>query len=196
MKEKIKEAAEIIKAGGLVVYPTETVYGLGANALSSKSVMKVFEAKGREYKKPISIAVKNLSEAKKIAKFNPYALKLAKKFLPGPLTLILPLKAEFPEELTLGKNTIGVRIPNHPVAQKLLKQVNIPITATSANVSGSKESITASDAIKEIGDKVNLVLDAGPCKYGKPSTVVDAVDKVKIVREGVFSKREILSVLS
>lgn len=192
-KEIIEEAAKVIKDDGLVVYSTDTIYGLASNALSEKAVRKVFKVKGRDFKKPISIAVASLSEAKKYTKFNSLALKLAKKFLPGPITLILPMKKKFPRMLTRGKDKIGIRIPDNKVALEFIKKCRVPITATSANISGSKEPVTAREAIKQIGDKVDLVLDAGRCRYGKPSTVVDAtISEIKIIREGVIPKEKIM----
>lgn len=189
-KEKIERAVAAIRNNGLVVYPTETLYGLGADPFSSEAVRKVFEVKGRSYK-PISVAVSDLKQAEKVARFNSLALRLAEKFLPGPLTIILPMKADFSGELTLGGRTIGIRIPDHNVAQTLLREVKV-LTATSANISGGKNPVTAEEAAEQIGDKVDLILDAGKCRFGKFSTVVDLTEGVKILREGVISKENIL----
>lgn len=196
-KKIIEEAVKILKKEGLVLYPTDTLYGLGVNALSEVAVRKVFEVKGRDFKKPISIAVSSLDEAKKYAKFNSTALKLAKKFLPGPITLILPAKKKFPWMLTQGKDKIGIRIPDNKVALELLKKSKVPLTATSANISRGKNPVTAAEARRQIGKKVDLILDAGGCKYGKPSTVVEVKrNKAMILREGVISEEKIKEVLS
>jgi len=190
-KKTIEKAAKILRNGGAVIYPTDTLYGLGVNASDSKAVLRVFEIKGRE-KKPISVAVANLSEAKKYAKFNSVALKIAKKFLPGPLTLILPSKLNLPKELNPNDEKVRIRIPDSKIALELIKKCKFPLTATSANLSGGKNPITAREAIRQIGDKVDLVLDAGKCRYNKPSTVVDlSSNKIEVVREGVISKKEL-----
>jgi L-threonylcarbamoyladenylate synthase len=193
-KEIIEEAVRVIKNNGLVIYPTDTLYGLGANALSEFTVRKIFEVKGRDFNKPISIAVSSLNEAKKYVKLNQIALKLAKRILPGPITLILPVKKKFPKILTRGKNKIGIRVPDNKVTLELIKKCGFPLTSTSANVSGGKDSITAKDAIKQIGGKVDLVLDSGRCKYSKQSTVIEITKKeIKILREGVIKKEKILN---
>ncbi len=193
-KKIIEKAAEIIRNGGTVVYPTDTLYGLACNALDRKAIVKVFEIKGRE-NKPISIAVGSLTEAKKYAKFNPLALKIAKKFLPGPLTLILPSRLNLPRELNPNDEKIRIRLPDNDITLELIKRCKVPLTSTSANLSGGKDSVTAKEAIRQIGDKVDLVLDAGKCKYSKPSTVVDLTsDKIEVVREGVISKEKLLKV--
>jgi len=191
--EKIDSAVNIIKNGGVVVYPTDTLYGLGSNALDKRAVKRVFEIKGRKFNKPVSIAFSSFEQAKKYVKFNYTALKLAKKFLPGPLTLILPLKKKLPKNLTQGKNEIGIRIPDNKIALELIKKSGVPITATSANLSGGRDPATAKEAIKQIGNKVDLILDAGRCKYNKGSTIVKIVDGIEIIREGVIPKEKIYS---
>lgn len=191
-KKIIEKAAKLIKNGGAVVYPTDTLYGLGVNALDRKSVLKVFEIKGRKYHKPISIAVKNLKEAKKYAKFNTTAEKLAKKFLPGPLTLILPSKHNLPKKLNPDEK-VRIRIPDNKITLELIKKSRVPLTSTSANLSGGKNPTIAREAIKQIGDKIDLVLDAGKCEYGKASTIVEVIDnKIKIIREGYISRKKLL----
>ena len=189
-KENVETAANILELGGVLCYPTETLYGLAANVFDINAVQRVFEIKGRDLKKPSSIAFGDLNQAKMFLEFTPAAEKLAKKFLPGPLTIILNSKIEFDE--FLGGSKVSVRIPDNPVAQALLKEIKFPITATSANLSGGKNPVEAKDVVEQIGDKVDLILDAGKCKYGKPSTVVDATsEEIIIVREGVISKSEL-----
>lgn len=193
---KIKEAAEIIKNGGLVIYPTETVYGLAADAFNRIAILKVFGAKRRPLDNPLSVAVKDLEQADELSYTNRYARKLAKAFLPGPLTIILKKKALLPKELTAGLDKIGIRIPDHPVALRLIELAG-PITATSANISDQPAPKTAKGAKKQLGERVNFVLDAGKCKIGQPSTVVDlSVDgEFKILREGSISKEQIEGIL-
>ena len=193
-KEKLLEAAKTIREGGVVVYPTETLYGLGANVFDKDAVRKVFTIKSREKHKPLSVAVKNLSDAKKLVKFNPVALKLAKKFLPGPLTLVLPLKDNRLNTVTAGRKTLGIRIPGNKIALSLLKYANVPMTSTSANISG-KKSVNMQGMINQVGNKVNLILDAGKCKFGKPSTIVSVIgNEIKILRIGAIPEEEILKI--
>jgi len=191
-KELINIAADVLKNDSLIVYPTDTLYGIAANALSKKAVLNVYKVKGRTFNKPLSIAFHSLSQTKKYVKFNSLALKLAKKFLPGPLTIILPMKYRFPKELTFGSKNVGIRIPDNKIALELIKECGFPITATSANISGNKDPITAKDVAKQIGDKVDLILDAGKCKYSRPSTVIKVTgNKIKVLRKGVISERDI-----
>lgn len=191
-KELIRLAVDMLKNDGLVVYPTDTLYGIAGNALSKKAITKVYKTKGREFRKPLSIAFHSLSQARRYVEFNPIALKLAKKFLPGPLTIILPMKYKFPKDLTFGSRNVGIRIPNNKIALELIKECEFPITATSANISGNKNPVTVEDSIKQVGNKVDLILDGGRCKLKKPSTVIEVTDdKVTILREGAIKKRRL-----
>lgn len=195
MGRQIKEAADIIKAGGLVIYPTETVYGLAANPRNRIAVLKVFGAKNRPLDNPLSVAVKDLNQADDIVYLNLSAKRLAKIFLPGPLTMVLKKKALLPKELTGGLERVGIRVPNHPVALSLIELAG-PITATSANLSGEPAPKTADEAKKQIGDKADFVLDAGMCGSGEPSTVIDLSEgEYRILREGGISKKMIEKVL-
>lgn len=192
--ETMERAARILHLGGLVVYPTETVYGLGANIIDAGAIQKVIEAKGRAPNKPISIAFRDVAHASRFAEFNPAALRLAEFFLPGPLTMILPAKVDLGE--AFGGDKIAVRISSSPVLQAILSKVKFPVTATSANTSGKAEPISARDSIEQIGDKVDLVLDAGTCEHSKPSTLVEVTDEnVVILREGAVPKARIRSFL-
>lgn len=188
-KELLKLAADVLRNDGIVVYPTETVYGIAANALSKKAILKVYEAKGRNFKKPLSIAFSSLEQSKEYIEFNPIAEKLAKKFLPGPLTMVLLMKKNFPKELTFGSKYVGIRIPDNKIALDLIKRLGTPITATSANRANAGDSITAEEAEEQIGDKVDLILDGGRCKLKKPSTVIRVLDnEIEVIREGAIKK--------
>jgi L-threonylcarbamoyladenylate synthase len=183
-----------IKSGKIVVYPTDTLYGIGVNALDKKMIGKVFKIKGRKINKPLLIAVDSLKTAGKYVKFNNTSLKLAKKFLPGPLTLILPLKKKLPKILTQGKNEVGIRIPDNKFTLEFIRKCGFPLTSTSANISGGLNPTTSAEAIKQIGDHVDLIIDAGRCKYKKPSTIVRIVNnEIEIVREGAISKKKLFS---
>lgn len=195
MLKKIKEAAKIIKAGGLVIYPTDTIYGLAADPYNHIAILKVFAAKSRQEGKPLSVAVSSFDQMDELVFTNTLARKLTKAFLPGPLTIILKKKARLPEELTGGSNKLGVRIPNHPIALKLAELTG-PITATSANIAGNSNPRTANKAKEQIGDKIDFVLDAGESPIGEPSTVIDlSEEKIVILRQGAISEEELRKVV-
>ncbi len=192
--ENLKLAASIVKNNGLIIYPTETVYGLGANPFSEEAVKKVFDVKRRK-DKPIPIIVSGLDEALKLAYFSEKALKLAKKFWPGPLTLVLPRKPLTPDFLG-SKELVGIRIPNNLSTLKLVKFCGGFLTGTSANISGQPAPTTAEEAEKQIGKHVDLIIDGGKTFYGLSSTVVDAsTDKIKILRLGPIKIEDILKVV-
>lgn len=192
---QIKTAAKIVKNGGLIIYPTETVYGLGCDPYNLEAVKKVFKVKGRT-NKPLPILVSNLKKAMEISYFTDEALKLAKKFWPGPLTIVLKRKNSAPSFLGGNPKLIGVRVPNHPVALKLVKLCGGFLVGTSANLSGKKPPTTAYEAAKQIGSKVDLILDGGKTSIGLSSTVLDlSTKKPKILREGPITKKEISSLL-
>lgn len=193
-EKELKEAAEFIKAGGLVVYPTETVYGLGANPFNRIAVLKVFGAKHRPLDMPLSVAVSSLEEADKLVFVNEAARKLAGAFLPGPLTIILKKKARLPAELTSGTDKIGIRIPDHPVALRLIELAG-PITATSANITGQPAPTKAEEAKQQLGEDVDFVLDGGECAVKEPSTVVDITAEPKTLRIGAVPEQDIKKVL-
>jgi L-threonylcarbamoyladenylate synthase len=196
LDKAIKEAAAIIRAGGLVVYPTETVYGLGASAFSRIAVLKVFAAKKRPLDNPLSVAVRDIKQADEVAYVNTAARKLAKAFLPGPLTIVLKKKANFPKELTSGSDKVGIRVPKNDIALKLIELAG-PITATSANISGQMPITTADEARRQLAGRVDFVLDGGPSRIGVESTVVDVSEdgKCEIVRDGAIARSEIKKVL-
>ncbi len=189
--EVIEKAAKVLQLGGLVVYPTETLYGLGANIMDLGAIQRVFEVKGRFHNKPISVAFRNVEHAEKYVQFNKTAHKLAELFLPGPLTIILPAKINLGE--MFGGDKIAVRISGSKVVQAILEKTKFPITATSANISGKADPICAQDSIDQIGEKVDLILDSGKCEHSMPSTVVDLSEgKVVVLREGVIPKSRII----
>jgi len=194
--DAIAEAATVIREGGLVVYPTETVYGLGADACSDEAVAKVFAAKGRPLESAISVAVSSFEMALEIAKLNSSARKIFKKFMPGPLTLVVGAKPIVSKLLTASTGKIGIRIPDHPVALALIEWVGCPITTTSANISGRPSPRTVREALEQLGDRVDVALDAGRCRLGRPSTVVDISSGTpKIIREGPISNSDLKKLL-
>ena len=167
----VDEAAAAVRAGELVVYPTETVYGLGADALSGAAVERVFEAKGRERDKPVSLAGPGVEAAREYTRPSDRELAFMREFLPGPVTVVLERRAAVPDVLVAGRDRVGVRVPDHEMALELLAETG-PLTATSANVSGnpSARSVDGLDAIRE---RAAVVLDAGETDGGTGSTVVD-----------------------
>jgi len=192
MSLSIKEAAEIIRAGGLVAFPTETVYGLGANALDLAAVHKIFEMKGRPETSPLIVHVASVEMAREIvAEWPPLADELARQWWPGPLTLVLPKKTLVPDNVTAGLPTVGVRMPNHPVALALIEAAGVPVAAPSANRFTGLSPTTADHVRAAFGDAVP-VLDGGPCTVGIESTVVAIEDgKLTLLRPGMISLGEI-----
>jgi len=195
--EAITEAATTIRTGGLVVYPTETVYGLGADACSNEAVAKVFATKRRPLEDPIPVVVNSFELANRIAELTPIAELAFKKFLPGPLTLVVKAKpGKISELVTAGTENVGIRVPDHPVALKLIEFVGGPITATSANLSGKPAPISSRGALEQLGEYVDVALDSGKCKLGKPSTVLDlSSGPPRVLREGPISEKELSRIL-
>ena len=202
----IKQVAAVIKNGGTIIYPTDTVYGIGANALDKKAVEKVFKIKQRQKNKPLSVIVKDIKMAKKFARINFATEKILNKILPGPITVILKgsrnplfsadLGVEDPSYSVIGKfNSIGIRIPDCEITKLLSSELKIPFTATSANISGEQASGKIQEIIKQFKNRKNkpdLILDAGDLPKSKPSTIVDLTgSKPKILRSGEISKEEI-----
>jgi L-threonylcarbamoyladenylate synthase len=189
--EKIKKAAEIIKSGGVVAFPTETVYGLGANAYDEQAVKKIFELKGRPQDNPLIVHISKKQDVYIVAREIPEKAKvLIREFWPGPLTLVLPKNPSIPDIVTAGLDTVAVRMPDHQIALKLIRLSGVPIAAPSANISG-KPSATQPEHIKKyFGEKVFLI--EGKVKIGIESTVLDLTEDVpKILRPGAITKEMI-----
>jgi L-threonylcarbamoyladenylate synthase len=186
-QEEIQKAAQILRAGGLVVFPTETVYGLGANALDPAAVRKIYELKGRPANSPLIVHVSSIAQAKALAaEWLPDAERLAQQYWPGPLTLVLPKRAFIPDEVTAGLQTVGIRIPRHPVALALLREAAIPIAAPSANRFTQLSPTMPQHVRDAFGADMPFLLDGGRCEVGLESTVV-AVSKngVEVLRPGM-----------
>jgi L-threonylcarbamoyladenylate synthase len=191
----IARAAEILRAGGLVVFPTETVYGLGGDATNAKAVARIFEAKGRPRFNPLITHVLGLAEADAHARLHPHARALAQRFWPGPLTIVAPRKPEssVAELACAGLSTIALRAPAHPMARELLAAFAHPIVAPSANRSGHISATTAQHAAEDLGDAVDLVLDGGPTPIGLESTIVAIDDdgRATLLRSGAVARADI-----
>lgn len=190
---KIREAAEEIRNGNLVLFPTETVYGIGANALDSNAVSNIFKAKGRASDNPLIVHICNLNMLKQLVQeVNEIEIKLINNFWPGPLTIIFNKKECVPYSVTAGLETVGIRFPSNKVAQELIKLSNLPIAAPSANVSGKPSGTKIEDIINELDGKIEYILDAGMTDIGVESTVIRIIDnKVHILRPGKITKEDI-----
>lgn len=189
----IKVAKASLEADGLVAIPTETVYGLAANALKEEAVIKIFEAKNRPEFDPLIVHVSSLDFAKKVvAEVPETAEKLAKAFWPGPLTLVLKKNDMVPLSVTSGMDTVGVRVPKHPLTLELIKSLDFPLAAPSANPFGYTSPTTAFHVNTQLGQKINYILDGGPCSIGIESTIVSCLgDKVEVLRLGGITLEEI-----
>lgn len=190
----IREAAVLLRAGRLVAFPTETVYGLGADATNGRAVAAIFEAKGRPRFNPLIVHVPDLAAAERLVKLTPTARRLAERFWPGPLTLVLRRRAEgaVSDLVTAGLDSLAVRVPSHPVAQALLRETGRPLAAPSANRSGHVSPTRAEHVAVDLGDRVAMILDGGPTEHGLESTVIDATgERPVILRPGAVTAEEI-----
>jgi L-threonylcarbamoyladenylate synthase len=188
----IQEAAKRIRAGELVAFPTETVYGLGANALDPDAVARIFELKGRPATSPLIVHVASIEMAQTLVnEWPPEAEQLARRYWPGPLTLVLPKVAAIPGIVTAGLPTVGLRVPNHPLALALIREACVPLAAPSANRFTGLSATTAEHVREAFGDAVP-VLDGGPCQVGIESTVVSiASGKITLLRPGMISIEDV-----
>ena len=189
----VAAAAELLRTGGLVAFPTETVYGLGASALNAAAVSKIFAAKGRPADNPLIVHVASADDVERVAEsLTPLSRELARRFWPGPLTLVLPARADLPRVVTAGLATVAVRVPRHRAALALLRAADLPVAAPSANASGRPSPTTAAHVEADLGASVDLVLDGGPTVMGVESTVVDARGDVPVVlREGGVTREDL-----
>ena len=192
----ISEAAELLRKGKVVVYPTDTIYALGVNALAHEAIERLFAIKERELNKPVHVVVDSLEMAEKYVVLNDAARQLAARFLPGPLTLILPKREVVPDILVGGQQTLGIRIPDNNVCLMLARSAGIPFTTTGANIAGGANPYTIDEAVNQLGphiDQVDLLIDQGPLAKRPPSTLIDLTGSTpKILRDGPISADEIL----
>jgi L-threonylcarbamoyladenylate synthase len=193
----VGRAAAVLRAGGLVAFPTETVYGLGASALDAAAVARVFAAKGRPPNNPLIVHVADGADAPGVvASWPDAAARLAERFWPGPLTLVLPRRPDVPDAVTAGGPTVAVRVPAHPVARALLRAAGVPVAAPSANRSGYVSPTRAEHVLRGLDGRIDLVLDAGPVPGGIESTVLDmTADLPRLLRPGLVSPAQIEAVI-
>ena len=195
--QPIRQAAEIIRRGGIVAFPTETVYGLGADAFQPLAIARIFEVKKRPYFDPLIVHVSSLGDLERLVIDIPQnAKKLVDRFWPGPLTTVLPKKDEVPGIVTAGLPSVAIRMPDHPMALTLIKESGCPIAAPSANLFGYLSSTTAEHVRDQLCDQVDLILDGGPCPVGVESTIVSFLEeKPRLLRPGGVSLEEIETII-
>jgi len=193
----IRRAADLLRKGGLVAFPTETVYGLGAVAFDPAAVARIFEAKGRPAVNPIIVHVSDARAATElVTRWPPAADKLAERFWPGPLTLVLPKSSRVPDIVTAGRNTVALRVPAHRVAAELLAAADMPIAAPSANRSSQLSPTRAEHVLRDLDGRTDMLLDAGPTSGGLESTVIDlSTDKPRLLRPGLIAPGQIESAI-
>lgn len=190
--DDIDEAAKFVLEGGLIAYPTDTVYGLGCNPFDSDAVDRLVKAKER-VKGSLPILVSSLQDAERLGEISGLAMRLANRFWPGPLTLVVRPRLNFPSRVTGDAVLVGLRIPNHRIATRLTKACGGALIGTSANISGRPSLRTAEEVVSELGDRVDLVVDGGPAPLGRESTVVRVLgEEATVLREGAISRDDIL----
>ena len=192
-KNELSEAAAMIRAGGVVVMPTETVYGLAANALDAEAVKKIYEAKGRQSDNPLIVHIANLSDwSTLVQSIPPKAKLLADRFWPGPLTMIFEKSSLIPDEVTCKMDTVAIRMPSHKVARAIIEESGLPIAAPSANISGGVSPVTAEHCYADLKGRVDAIVDGGECEVGLESTVILMVgDKPRLLRPGFVTAEQI-----
>lgn len=192
-QEEIKEIKKVIEENGLIIFPTETVYGIAASALSKKAIDKLYKAKKRPREKAINIMVSDKKEIEKYANINSkIERKIIDKYMPGEITIILEKKNDFGKSFTLPNNTIGIRIPNNSIALKIIKELKIPLIVSSANISGMESGKNPKEIEKFFNKSVDILIDGGIIEKGVPSTIIKVDnDKIEILREGKITKKEI-----
>ena len=190
------EALDVIRNGGLVAFPTDTVYGLGTSAFNALAVEKIYAAKERPDEKTIPILLGDIADLEKVSSSFPRSARiLALHFWPGPLTIVVPKEQGLPEAVSRS-TTVGVRIPEHPVAERLLRAAG-PMAVTSANLSGLQNPLTAGDVMDQLNGRIDMIIDGGRTGFGTPSTVVNCIGAdPEILREGPISLQQILEVLN
>jgi L-threonylcarbamoyladenylate synthase len=193
----VSHAAEILRDGGLVAFGTETVYGLGANALDERAVARIFEAKNRPHFDPLILHIADVKWLDHLAEqLTPASKALADAFWPGPLTMVLPKKDIVPDLVTSGLPSVAIRMPSHPLALEVLTNVDLPIAAPSANPFGQISPTTAQHVLETLGDRIDLILDGGPCYVGVESTIVLMTkDRPRILRHGGITQEQLESVI-
>jgi len=193
VQQQVEKGISVLKKGGIVAFPTDTVYGLGAGIGIARAVERVYRVKKRPRHMPLPLLLSDISRMEEVAGSVPKAARLlADRFLPGALTLVLAKSPALPESIAGGGRTVAVRIPNHPIPIALARGLGTPIVGTSANLSGSPSALTADEVYAQLGDKVDLIIDGGRCPGGRESTIVDLSGQTPVIlREGAITKEEL-----
>ena len=196
MQQQVEEGIRVLKRGGIVAYPTDTIYGLGASMSIPLAVERVYQVKERPQHMALPLLLADASQVTEVAEpVPPIAFDLIHTFLPGALTIVLHKSKSVPDIITAGGKTIAIRIPNHPTPIALIRGVGSPITGTSANLSGRPNPLTAPEVTSQFGDKIDLVIDGGRCPAGRESTIVDVTGEIPVVlREGTIAIEELKQV--
>ena len=191
------EAADLVKRGGLLAVPTETVYGVAASAEDAAAVRRIFDLRKRDHGKPVSILVTGMDMAERYCRdIPPAAYRLAERYWPGPLTLVLTDGGAVPSVVTAGAGTLGVRCPDHPVTRALIEKAGVPLAAPSANPAGEEPAKTVQEVLDYFDGQIQAVLDGGPCDLGVASTVLDLTEEEpRVLREGGIPAAELLAFL-
>lgn len=194
--DQVEKAVSVLRSGGIIAMPTDTLYALTAAAGDASAVRRVFDIKGREEGKPLPLFVSSLEMAERIAIFSQPARRLASQFWPGQLTIVVSKRQNYDSEALAGSPTIGLRVPDNEIALAVVAGLDAPVTGTSANLSGGPDPASAEDVRSQIGDRIDLILDTGPCDHGVVSTIVDcSSNEAVILRQGTVSSDRIAAVL-
>lgn len=185
-EEELEECVNVIKNGGIIIFPTDTVYGIGCNVWNEEAIKKIFAIKNRNYHKPINVLCSGMQEIQKLVlELKPKEKEIINTYMPGACTLIANKKKEISDLLTAGLNTVGVRIPSNEIAIELIKKCGFPLVATSTNISGEHDMVEIEEILTEFKDKVDIIIDGGKSEIGVPSTIVQVEnDQIKVLRQG------------
>ncbi len=192
LQRQVREAIQVLQKGGVIAFPTDTVYGLGADAFNPAAVERIYEIKKRPRDLPLPLLLSDASRVAIVAApVSRFASLLASRFWPGGLTLVLPKAASLPSYLASG-STVAVRVPNHPISLALIERLGRPVIGTSANISGQPSILTAGEVRRQMGDRIDLIIDGGECPGGRESTIVDVSGEAPVIlRQGIVAKQEI-----
>ncbi len=193
----LERAVEVLRAGGLVAFPTDTVYGVAAHGFLPQAVERLYQVKQRPADRPIPLLLADLGDMEQVVSCVPeVARELARLFWPGPLSLVLPRHPHVPDVVVAGGDSVAIRIPDHPVPQRLARMLQAPLAATSANRSGGPDTVVAQEVLKQIGEAIDLIVDGGACPGGVPSTVLDlTTDPPRLLRKGPITRAMLAEVL-
>ncbi len=193
----LEKAVSVLRRGGVIAMPTDTLYALAAAARDGAAVRRVFAIKGRGVDKPLPLFVSDLAMAERVAVFSAAARRLAERFWPGPLTIVLLKQPDFESEALAGGDSVALRVPDHDLARAVIEALAAPVTATSANRSGGRDPVSPEEVLRQLDGEVDYLLDAGPCPVGFASTVVDCGGpEIRVLRQGALSEASILGALA